>query len=54
MIAGGTGYTTASGALTMDCPWATAWDFTNNTTYLMYTPASIADNVDAQAVISLS
>ena len=54
MIAGGTGYTTTSGAQTMDCPWATSWDFTNNTTYLMYTPASIADNIDALAVISLS
>lgn len=55
IIAAGTGYTNgATTVSTTDCPWATTWDNTNNTTYLMYTPVSIADNIDAMPVISLS
>ena len=54
-VAVGTGYTGATGATTSSSvPWSTVWDYTNTTTYLMYTPASIADNIDALPVISLS
>jgi hypothetical protein len=54
-IAAGTGYTDTTGAATSAaCQWATAWDFTNNTTYLMYTPASIADSIDAMPILGTS
>ena len=54
-VAAGTGYSNTSGATTSAaCPWSTAWDFTNNTTYLRYTPASIADSVDAMPVLGTS
>jgi hypothetical protein len=54
-VAGGTGYTSAIGATTSPaCPWNTNWDMTNQTTYLRYTPYSIADNIDAMPVLSVS
>jgi hypothetical protein len=54
-VVGGSGYTSAVGASTSPaCPWHTVWDFTNQTTYLMYTPYSIADNIDAMPVVSIT
>jgi hypothetical protein len=54
-IAGGTGYTSAVGASTSSaCPWHVNWEFANQTTYLRYTPYSIADNIDAMPVLSVS
>jgi hypothetical protein len=54
-VAGGTGYTSAIGATTSPaCPWKINWDMTNQTTYLRYTPYSIADNIDAMPVLSVS
>jgi hypothetical protein len=54
----GSGYSGTTGAATSaDMPWMDGtggWDFNNTTTYLMYIPASIADNVDAMPILGTS
>ena len=50
---GGSSYTTFSspGA---GAQWNASWDYTNTTTYLRYTPVSLADSINVMPVISLS
>ena len=54
----GTGYSGTTGAATSAAiPWMTgsgSWDLPNSTTYLMYIPASIADNIDAMPILGTS
>ena len=49
----GSSYTTFSspGA---GAQWNISWDYTNTTTYLRYTPVSLADSINVMPVISLS
>jgi hypothetical protein len=50
---GGSSYTTFSSPGS-GAQWNASWDYTNTTTYLRYTPASIADSINVMPVVSLS